>query len=150
ALHLYLFLLLLVALGEQAGGAPLPARVRLLALAASLVCFGLIVTACYLCGCPPKAQLVYGPPGRYFLPLLPLVLLALSGRAVRVQAHPRVLLSLAVAGGAAILLVAVAGFVRRYYLHPELELRVTPAALAVAGALVVGALALARWRWGTA
>jgi hypothetical protein len=109
----------------------------------------MIVTACYLCGCVPNAKLIDGPQGRYFLPLLPLVLLTLSNRAIRVQADPRVLLSLAAAAGAAILLVSVAAFVRRYYLPAILELRVEPAALAVAGVLTAIVVVLARWRWGT-
>jgi uncharacterized membrane protein len=146
ALHLYLFVVLVVALAGPATGPPLPARVKVLAAAVTVVCFVVIVTACYVCGCPPGAKLVYGPQGRYFLPLLPLVLLALPHRAVRIQADRRVLLSLAAASGAAILLVAVVTFVRRFYLPPALHLRVEPTALAVAACLAVGVVAWAQWR----
>src|SRR5262249_15508952 len=47
ALHLYLLALLVVALGDPTGGAPAPARVKLLALVACVACFVMIVTACY-------------------------------------------------------------------------------------------------------
>jgi uncharacterized membrane protein len=150
ALHLYLLVLLVVALAAPAEGPPPPLRVKALALATCGVCFVVIVTACFVCGCPPGSELVYGPQGRYFLPLLPLLLLALPHRVIRVQADPRVLLSLAAASGAALLLVAVAAFVRRYYVPNKLELRVAPAALAAAAVLLATAVAWARWRWGDA
>jgi uncharacterized membrane protein len=147
ALHLYLLVLLLVALGDPTGRAPVPGHVKLLALAASVACFVMIVTACYLCGCVPGAKLIDGPQGRYFLPLLPLLLLTLSNRAIRVHADARVLLSLAAASGAAILLVSVATLVWRYYLPALLELRVEPVALIIAGTVAASSVALARWRW---
>jgi len=147
ALHLYLLVLLLIALGDPTGTAPVPGRIKLLSLVVCSTCFVMIVTACYMCGCVPGAKLIDGPQGRYFLPLLPLLLMTVSNRAIRVHADARVLLSLAAASGAAILLVSVATLVRRYYLPALLELRVEPVALIIAGTVVAGIVALARWRW---
>jgi len=145
ALHLYLLMIVMMALAERS---PPPVSVKLLALGSVVICFGLIVTSCYVCGCPVKCKLVYGPQGRYFLPLIPLALLALPNRAIRLQADPGLLRALAASSAAGMLVVAVVTFVRRYYFHTDLELRVAPVALLAGAAVVIVVTALAWRRYG--
>jgi uncharacterized membrane protein len=147
-LYLYLLVLVLVALGDEAAGLPPPLRVRIVAAALSAIGLVLIVTACYIGGSTPDCKLIYGPQGRYFLPLVPLVLLALSNRAFHVQADARLRLSLAGASATGVLLVGVVTLVRRYYITTDLELHIGPTALAFALVLVAGVVCWAATRWG--
>ncbi|HXG13431.1 MAG TPA: DUF2142 domain-containing protein [Gemmataceae bacterium] len=149
AMHGFFTILVLVALGDRTPGLEPGWRVKGAALLAAVVCGGMILTSCYVCGCRVKAPLIVGPQGRYFIPLLPLLLLLLSNRVLRVQAHPRVILALAGGGGAGVLLVAVSGLVRRYYYHPRFQSGVAAVALAVAAAVLLMSVALARRRCPT-
>lgn len=131
AMHLFFTFLAVVALGDRSGGDVVPSlRLRLLGPVASLVCGTIILTSCYVCGCPVGAQSIVGPQGRYFLPFLVLLLLPLSNRLIGVRAEPGVLQTLAGAAGASVLLVALANAFRRYYLPPEEQMWLTPLALA--------------------
>jgi uncharacterized membrane protein len=146
AMHAYFLVLLLAALGDRTAGVTVRLRLRGAALLAVSACFGVILTSCYVCGCRYKAPLIVGPQGRYFIPLLPLLLLLLYNQSFQVQAPPRLLRAVTAGGGAAVLLVAVINFVRRYYLAPRLHLLLAPAALGLGLALFVAVVALARRR----
>jgi uncharacterized membrane protein len=147
AMQLYVIFLVVVTLGDRRGGLCPSFRLKLLGLAAGALCATVILTSCYVCGCVPRAPLIVGPQVRYFIPLLPLLLLPLYTPLLRVQADPRVLLSLAGAAACSMLLVAVAGFARRYYFSWHIQLRLSPASLAVGLALFVAVAYWARWRY---
>lgn len=149
ALHLYLLMLVLVALADGAAWMAPPSRLKWAAVSACGICLVVILTSCYIAGSTPESQLIYGPQGRYFLPLVPLLMLALSNRAFQVRADARFVLSLAAASGGAVLLVTVVTVIRRYYISTDLELRISPAAFAAALALVVAVTAWASRRWGS-
>lgn len=139
-LQLYLLVLVLVALAEGTRMPDIPTRLRLTAGAVCILGVALIVTACYICGSTPDTQIIYGPQGRYFLPLLPLALLTISGGPLRIEAEDRFLRALAGASAAGIALVAAVTVIRRYYIRTDLELRISPLALAAALAMVAGVL----------
>lgn len=150
AMHAFLVFLVVLGLADRTPGLYPGPRAQLVGLTASVLCWTVIVTCCYLVGCAVKAKLIVGPQGRYFIPFLPLLLLLLYNRAVEVKVEPRRLLALAAAVCAGVLLVALASLVRRYYYPLGMQLRSAPAALAAALALVVVVVGAARWRWGGA
>ncbi len=137
AMHALLVLLVLLGLADR----PLPHtpdwRLKTAALGAAGLCTLVILLCCYVAGCAVGAPLIIGPQGRYWVPVLPLLLLPLSNRLVRVRAPHQVLLGLTAAASSAVLLVAVAGFVRRYYFALEWHPQVIPAALVVATLLFI-------------
>jgi uncharacterized membrane protein len=146
AMHAFFTILVLTALGDRTAGINLGFRLKGAALLAAVAGAGIILTSCYVCGCRYKAPLIVGPQGRYFIPLLPSLLLLLYNQTVQVKAAPRVLLALAAGGGSAVLLVAVVNFVRRYYFPTRLHTLFAPAALAAGLLLFVSIVALARRR----
>jgi uncharacterized membrane protein len=135
AMHALLVLLVLLGLADHADPLHPGWRLKAAALGGAGLCTLVILFCCYVAGCAVGAPLVIGPQGRYWVPVLPLLLLPLSNRAVRVRAHPRVLLFLTAAASSAVLVVAVAGFVRRYYFSLELQSQAAPAALVAAALL---------------
>jgi uncharacterized membrane protein len=132
AMQLFFLFVALVALGDRTGGITPPTGFKVAGLAAVVLSAGVILTCCYVSGNPLKAKLIEGLQGRYFVPFLPLLLLPLYNRLVEVRTQPGMLLVLTGAACAASLTVAVAAFVRRYYLPVEFETVATSAALAVA------------------
>jgi hypothetical protein len=137
AMHALLVLLVLLGLADSAEPLYPTWRLKAVALCAAGLCTLVILICCYVAGCAVGAPLIIGPQGRYWVPALPLLLLPLSNHVVRVRAQPGVLLGLTAAASSAVLLVAVAGFVRRYYFAPELQSQVAPAALCSAVLLFV-------------
>jgi uncharacterized membrane protein len=135
AMHALLVLLVLLGLGDHADPLFPDWRLKTAAWCAAGLCTLVILLCCYVAGCAVGAPLIIGPQGRYWVPVLPLLLLPLSNRVVRVRAHPRILLGLTGAASTAVLVVAVAEFVRRYYFAPELQFQVAPAALGSAAVL---------------
>lgn len=146
AMQFLLGLGVVVALGDRAEGVWPTARFKIFGLLAALLCAAVIMTCIYLCGAVPGALLIIGPQGRYFVPLLVLLLLPLYSRTVRVQAPRRLLLTWAAGGSAAVLLVAVASFGRRYYLPPVTQFWTAPVSLAGAGLLFAAVTGWARRR----
>jgi uncharacterized membrane protein len=119
AMHLYLVFMVIVALGDRTKSLQPGWRLVGMGLLASLLCWAVIVTSCYVVGCAVRSPLIVGPQGRYFVPFLPLLMLPLYNRILRVECDPRMLQALTGAGCTAILLVSVVSFVRRYYFAPE-------------------------------
>src|SRR5581483_2878824 len=97
AMHALLVLLVLLGLADR----PLPHtpdwRLKTAALGAAGLCTLVILLCCYVAGCAVGAPLIIGPQGRYWVPVLPLLLLPLSNRLVRVRAPHQVLLGLTAA-----------------------------------------------------
>jgi hypothetical protein len=137
AFEAFLLLVLFVALGDRVKDVTLPARIHAAALLAVGICTLLIFTANYACGDPVRARLIHGISGRYFVPLLPLLLLPLYNRIIQVQVPRRLLVNLCVSGCAGIQIVAVVGLVRRYYFPLADEFRFVPAAMIVSGVIIV-------------
>jgi hypothetical protein len=137
AMHALLVLLVLLGLGDNTAPLYPSWGLKAASLAAAALCTLVILLCCYVAGCAVGAPLIIGPQGRYWVPVVPLLLLPFYNRVVRVRAHPRVLLGLTGAASSAVLLVAVAAFVRRYYFTSDLQLQVAPAALGLAILLFV-------------
>jgi hypothetical protein len=150
ALHALLVFLVLLGLGDHAGSLHPPWRLKAAGLLAAGLCTLVILFCCYVSGCTVGAPLVIGPQGRYWVPVLPLLLLPLVNRSVRVWAHPRLLRGLTGAVSSAVLVVAAASFLRRYYCAPELQLQIAPAALGAAALLVVLCCIVTGRRYATA
>src|SRR5262249_61148276 len=112
AMYALLVLLVLLGLADRADTLTPGWRLKAAALGAAALCTLVILLCCYVAGCAVGAPLIIGPQGRYWIPVFPLLLLPLANRVVQVRAHPRVLLGLTAAASSAVLLVAVAGFVR--------------------------------------
>lgn len=147
AMELFLVFLVVVGLGDRTAGVHPPMWLKLTGLASCALCTVIILTSCYVCGCLYKAKIVVGPQPRYFVPLLPLLLLPLYNSLVRVQVDPRALLALCAAASSAVLLVAVFSFARRYYFPVGAQLRWSPMSLGAAIALVVATACWARGRY---
>jgi hypothetical protein len=147
AMHLYLVFLAIVALGDRSGSFQPGWRLLGMGVLAPLLCAAVILTSCYVVGCPVRAPLIIGPQGRYFVPFLPLLLLPLYNRVLRVECEPRWLLALAGAACAAVLLVSVVTFVRRYYFPPERQPLFATVGLVAAFALVGLVTLWARYRF---
>ena len=136
AMHLFFIFLVIVALGDRNEWQP-SLRLRLTALATAAVCTVIMLTSLYVCGNPVGHKVIVGVQGRYFLPLLPLLLLTLSNRWIEVRG-PELLRTWTATAGAAILVVALAGVVRRDYFPPDTQLWMSPVALAAAFLLIAG------------
>lgn len=147
AVHLFFLFMVVVVLGDRTEGFHAGARLKMCALASVLLSALWILAALYICGNAVRAPLILGVQGRYFVPLLPLLLLCFSNRTVRVEVHPRLLLALTAGACTSVLLVAVVSFVRRYYFAPPVQLRVMPIALAAALLLFAGTAIFARQRY---
>jgi uncharacterized membrane protein len=143
AMHLLFIFVLVIVLSDHAmcGIIP-PLRLRLVSPLCAILCWLVVLTAVYVCGCPVRAKLMNGIQGRYFLPFTPLLLLPLSNRMIVVQARPHVLLGLVAAMGAGVLAVAQVNTFRRYYLPPPAQVYMSPLALGI-GALVAGTIGVA-------
>jgi len=139
AMHVFWTFMVVLALGDRAGPLP-PVRLRLVGLGTALLCLVVILTSCYVFGCPVRHKLIIGPQGRYFLPFLPLLLLPFYNRTVEVRVNRGLLFAWTVAAGAAIQVVAFAGITRRYYFEPDAQRWFAPLGLAAA-ALVLGVVA---------
>lgn len=121
AMHLLLVLLVLLGLADHAESLYPSGKLKAAAVSAAGLCTLVILVCCYVAGCTVGAKLIIGPQGRYWVPVLPLLLLTLSNQSFRVRCHPQMLLYLSAAASSAVLVVAVTGFVRRYYLAHRLN-----------------------------
>lgn len=140
AMQVFVVFLVIVALGDRTETLWPSVRLKLTGLAAAGLCVAVILTSCYVCGCLLKAKIIVGPQPRYFVPLLPLLLLPLYNALVQVRADRRVLLTLSGVIPTGVLMVAVANFTRRYYLPAGAQLRWSPASLAIAAAIILTGL----------
>lgn len=148
AMQAFFVLLILVALSEPSSVAYPTVRFRAIALMTAALCLVVILTSCFVAGSPLHAKLIIGFQGRYLIPFLPLLLLPLRNRTIRVRACPKVLLALAASSSAAISMVAVATVLRRYYLPADMHSKINVAALLLALLLVTFVMFLATRRWG--
>jgi uncharacterized membrane protein len=148
AIQFYVIFVVLVALGDRTPGLHPSLWFKLCGLFAFVLGLVLILTSCYCCGCLVGARIIDGPQVRYFVPFFPLVLLPLCNRLVQVQVDRRTLLALTAAAGAGVLVVALADCGRRYYWHPDWQLRSSPLSMAVAATLFAAAVAWSRYRYG--
>ncbi|OAI38796.1 hypothetical protein AYO40_06365 [Planctomycetaceae bacterium SCGC AG-212-D15] len=137
AMHWLFTMLVLVALADRGPLGVPPLLLRLIALATAVLCVAVVLTAVYVCGIPVRAPLMNGMQGRYFLPVIPLLLMSLSNRRIVVRVRPDVLLALVTATGAGVLLIAQFAALRRYYHRPSAQLWMSP--LGVAAGLGLGA-----------
>jgi len=105
----------------------------------------MILTALYVWWNPPASDLLEGPQGRYFIPLMPLFFLLLRNGGIRVTADERFLARMTLAVAVLFLIYAWAILVNRFYFHEP------PLLLAPPTLLSVGVLALllcwAKYRW---
>jgi uncharacterized membrane protein len=136
AMQGYFLLLLVVGLGDRLDGWQPSKIAHAAGLGAAVASSAAILMAVYVAGVPVGSKLVQGIQGRYFVPLLPVLLLPLYNRWARLQIDRAALLGLTIGGCTATLLVAAAGFVRRYYLPVEWQLYTAPLSLFV-GLLVL-------------
>jgi uncharacterized membrane protein len=137
AMHLLLVSLVLLGLADHADPFCPSWGLKAMAMVAAGLCTLVILFCCYVAGCTIGATLIIGPQGRYWVPVLPLLLLPLYNRSVRVRSHQQMLLYLSAAVSSAVLVVAAAGFVRRYYLAPELNSFGLLASLGAAALLII-------------
>lgn len=142
AMHVFFTVLVLTALGDRTAGLHPGLRLKAVAWFAALASAGIILTSCYVCGCRHKAPLIVGPQGRYFIPLLPLLLLLLYNQTIQVKVPPRLLLAFTASTGAAVLLIGLVNLLRRYYMLPTRQMALIPVAAAV-GILLI---AVVTWR----
>ncbi len=149
AMEFFLAFLVIVALADRTAGIYPSAWVKLTGLIAAGLCTVVILTSCYVCGCLYKAKIIVGPQPRYFVPLLPLLLLPLYNSLVRVQVDRRALLALCAAACSAVQLVAVTSFMRRYYYPVGDQLHWSPVSLALACALFLAVWTWAQRRYGS-
>lgn len=146
AMQFMVIFLVVVALGDRTQGLHPSGWLKLTGLAAAMLCAVVILTSCYVCGCLLKAKIIVGPQPRYFVPLLPLLLLPLYNSVVRVQVDRQALVALCGAACSAVLFVAVANFTRRYYFPLGDQLRWSPATLGLASAIFLTVAWLVRAR----
>lgn len=146
-MHLFWIFLAILSLADRAW--PLAPNWRLLAagVCAAVLCMCVIVTSCYVVGCPVRAGIVNGPQGRYFLPIALLLLLPFYQRFVEVQVDRRALVALTGAMCTAVLVVSLATLVRRYYFPMEKQPLFSVVSLAAGAAIFILVAAVARWRW---
>jgi hypothetical protein len=144
AMQGFFVLVVVVALGDRRAGFVPSHRARVAALLAVAGGTLMIFFCNYLCGDPVRAPIIHGISGRYFVPLLPLLALPLYCRSLQVRVSSPLLFALAGSGCTAILVVAVACLVRRYYFAPELEGPVSALALLSGLCLVAGSTAWTR------
>src|SRR5262249_2759011 len=137
--------MVVVALGDRCPQRTPNWRIVAMGLIASAACMAVILTSCYVVGCPVRAQLIVGPQGRYFVPLIPLLMLPLYTRWLDVRIDRRMLVTLAGAACFCILLVTTACLVRRYYVPPERQPLLAMVGVGVAGGLFVAITATAHW-----
>jgi hypothetical protein len=91
---------------------------------------------------------VNGIHGRYFIPLLPLVLLLCQDRLIRAWVEPAFLRTLTFAACGAILFIAVEAILFRYYEKASTWGVLPPrGAVAVAGVATVLVIVVQRYRW---
>src|SRR5262249_47345197 len=145
-----LFLLVLVGLGDRVEGLYPPMGMKILGLLAAATCTGMILVSIYVCGNTLYSRLIIGPQGRYWVPLLPLLLLPLYNKGLSIAVHPRLLLALVASASTAILLVAIASIIRRYYYPVHFQLYWSPVALAAALVLFGTMMTLAWKRYAAA
>lgn len=108
------FLVLLAVLDREEGIQP-SARLRAVALLACAATTLGVLVCVYTWWTPVGAPRVDGIQGRYFLPILPLLLLPLADPAVRVRVEPRVLTAITGAVSVSTFLVAAAAGIQRYW-----------------------------------
>jgi uncharacterized membrane protein len=145
AMQMYLMVMVVVALGDRNPQSAPNWRMVGLGLIAAAACMVVILTSCYVVGCPVRAQLIIGPQGRYFVPLIPLLMLPLYTRWVELRIDRRMLVTLAGAACCCILVVAAVSLVRRYYFPPERQPLFAMVGVGFAGGLFLVMAATARW-----
>lgn len=144
AMHCYWVFMVVVALGDRGWPRAPSGRLVGAGLAAAVLCMAVIVTSCYVVGCPIRHPIVNGPQGRYFLPVALCFLLPLYQRVLQVQVERRMLCALTGGACTAVLIVSVATIVCRYYFPPERQPLFTLPSLAAAGTQFA---AVAFWAW---
>ena len=121
AAQVYLWFVVVAVVLDQASGPVLSVRLKWAAALAASLGFGMVLTSAYIGFSAVGGRVIEGIQGRYLLPLLPMAALTLSLRGIRVQADPRLLRLVILMGSTAMLGLAVAVLVRRYYLAEEAE-----------------------------
>jgi hypothetical protein len=144
----FLIFLVILGLADRTPGIAVPVRVKAAAILAAGACLVLILTALYLGWTAVGAEIIEGIQGRYFIPLLPLLLLPLYNQAVAIRADGRLLFALAVGACAGVQFVAVMTFVGRYYVAGYRPLSSSPAWLAAAALLAALVVLVVRRRLG--
>jgi uncharacterized membrane protein len=130
AMHLLFILAVIMALAEPAACGFVPStRLRFIAFLSTLLCGLVVLTAVYVTGIAVRAPLMVGIQGRYFLPIIPLLLLSLPNRMIVVRAQPYVLHALAVGMGSGVLVIAMMNTLRRYYYPRGAQVWMSPLAL---------------------
>lgn len=128
------FLVLLALLDREEGEQP-SGRLRAVALLACAATTLGVLFCVYTWWTPIGAPRVDGIQGRYFLPILPLLLLPLADPAIRVYVEPRLLTALTAAVSASAFLVAVAACLQRYWVAAPSPL-LSPAFTIAAGLIL--------------
>jgi hypothetical protein len=149
AIHLLFVFVLIVALADPtACGIVPPLRLRCIALLSGLLCGLVVLTAVYVTGIPVRARLMVGIQGRYFLPIVPLLLLFVSNRMIAVRAQPHLLLALVPGVGTGVLVIAMVNALRRYYFPLGAQVWMSPLALSAGLAMgsTVALVVLRRFR----
>jgi uncharacterized membrane protein len=143
----YLFFLALLAVADRRRG-ELPWRLWWIGSAITLLSTTMILTALYVWWNPPGSNLLEGPQGRYFIPLMPLFFLLQRNGGIRVTADERFLSRMTLAVTAIFLIYAWTVLVNRFYFR-EPPVLLAPPALLGAGVLVL-LLSWAKCRWDLA
>jgi hypothetical protein len=120
----YLFNIFLVVLAviDQPYRVRPTARMKLAALVASAISFGLLLTAQYTWHSPVGGRIIEGIQGRYLIPLFPFFLILLNSRSIQVRADCHSLLVMTSTACVAYLIVAIGAIVQRFYLSDPARL----------------------------
>jgi uncharacterized membrane protein len=110
----FAFLILLAILDRSREGLP-SGRMKSLAIAAALASAGLIFFSLYSYWSQVGGHEINGIQGRYFIPLLPLILLLCQDRLMRIEIDAGFLRTLTFSACSAILFIAVEAYLYRYY-----------------------------------
>ena len=117
-IHCYLYAIAFVFLADHDEGHALKVRQRAMMLAAFIAFLLIIYTYQYLTFTPPRSDYIWSVQGRYFIPVAPLLLFALSTNRLRITADDRLARwapAFVVAIQAAYLGVTVRTLVARYF-----------------------------------
>jgi uncharacterized membrane protein len=115
AARLFFIFVVGVALLDQPSRVEIPALLKVAAVLAAGLAWGLVLSSLYTWWSPVGGTQVLGVQGRYMLPLLPLLPILLNHKAIRIEANPRALLLVTTTASVGMLWIAVAAFLRRYY-----------------------------------
>lgn len=117
------------------------ARMKIAALIAFGIAFGLLLTAQYTWHSPVGGRIIEGIQGRYLIPLFPLFVILLNFRSIQVRADRHALQVLVSTVSVAYLIIATGAIIQRYYLADPAKLlapmHVIGVALLCAGAFAV-------------